>query len=307
MDLLPQSPADVHGLELVEASKHTGTSNSSQDVGSGSLHHGHEALVLQDLDSAVNGALVLDTAARGHHHAPPDGVNGVGHEASSDGDSPAQQEGEGHVGSVSQEEGLESVKQTEVHATVDEDTDSGDGESSVQSLDTVRLESLHIDIDEAVELPLAALALGVIGQPGSGVVQRVDEHQRESPSESSAGDVGAELQRLGSVLRGLEDGFDLIFEGKVQGLGGEVPQNVSKVSSPEGVDSLSLEDPHGTVNHAIVGLVKTSLLDHLILVLDEELDSLDGSSSSLGDSSSNTSEHEILNESQLLLVTHYEA
>ena len=74
MDLLPQSPADVHGLELVEASKHTGTSNSSQDVGSGSLHHGHEALVLQDLDSAVNGALVLDTAARGHHHAPPDGV-----------------------------------------------------------------------------------------------------------------------------------------------------------------------------------------------------------------------------------------
>ena len=113
---------------------------------------------------------------------------------------------------------------------VDEDTDSGDGESSVQSLDSVRLEGLHIDIDEAVELPLSALALGVIGQPGSGVVQRVDEHQRESPSESSAGDVGAELQRLGSVLRGLEDGFDLIFEGKVQGLGGEVPQNVSKVS-----------------------------------------------------------------------------
>ena len=74
MDLLPQSPADVHGLELVEASQHTGTSNSSQDVGSGSLHHGHEALVLKDLHSAVNGALVLDTASGGHHHSPPDGV-----------------------------------------------------------------------------------------------------------------------------------------------------------------------------------------------------------------------------------------
>ena len=36
-------------------------------------------------------------------------------------------------------------------------------------------------------------------------------------------------------------------------------------TSPEGVDSLSLEDPHGTVNHAIVRLVKTSLLDHLVL------------------------------------------
>ena len=73
-ELGSQSPADVHSLELVESCQDTSTSHSSQDVGSGSLHHGHEALVLQDLDSAVNGALVLDTAARGHHHAPPDGV-----------------------------------------------------------------------------------------------------------------------------------------------------------------------------------------------------------------------------------------
>ena len=71
---LSQSPGDVHGLELVESCQDTGTSHSSQDVGSGSLHHGHEALVLQDLDSAVDGALVLDAASGGHHHASPDGV-----------------------------------------------------------------------------------------------------------------------------------------------------------------------------------------------------------------------------------------
>ena len=74
MDLLPQSPADVHGLELVEACQDTGASHASQDVGSGSLHHGHEALVLEDLHAAVDGALVLDAAAGGHHHASPDGV-----------------------------------------------------------------------------------------------------------------------------------------------------------------------------------------------------------------------------------------
>ena len=72
--LFSSPEGDVDVLELVEASEDTSSGNSSQDVGSGSLHHGHEALVLQDLDSAVNGALVLDTAARGHHHAPPDGV-----------------------------------------------------------------------------------------------------------------------------------------------------------------------------------------------------------------------------------------
>ena len=135
VQLLSQSPADVHGLELVEPSQHTGTSNSSQDVGSSSLHHGHEALVLEDLEAAVNGSLVLDTPARGHHHAPPDGVwqgkwsvrvstrrlegltDGIGHQASGDGHSPAEQEGERDVGSVSQQERLQGVKQTEVHAT----------------------------------------------------------------------------------------------------------------------------------------------------------------------------------------------
>ena len=73
-ELGSQSPADVHGLELVEPSQDTGTSHSSQDVGSGSLHHGHEAFVLHNLDSAVDGSLVLDTATGGHHHTSPHGV-----------------------------------------------------------------------------------------------------------------------------------------------------------------------------------------------------------------------------------------
>merc|ERR1712113_216178 len=121
-ELGSQSPLDVHGLELVESSQDTGASHSSQDVGSGSLHHGHEALVLQDLDSAVDGSLVLDTTSGGHHHTSPDGVNGVGHQAGGDGDGPAQEEGETNIGSVAQEKGLQSVEHAEVHTAVDEDT-----------------------------------------------------------------------------------------------------------------------------------------------------------------------------------------
>merc|ERR1719370_451032 len=41
---------------------------------------------------AVHGALVLDATAGGHHHPPPHGVNGVGHESSSDSDSPSEEE-----------------------------------------------------------------------------------------------------------------------------------------------------------------------------------------------------------------------
>ena len=113
---------------------------------------------------------------------------------------------------------------------VDEDTDSGDGESSVQSLDTVRLEGLGVDIDETVELSLSALALGVIGQPGPGVVQRVDEQQGAGTSHSSAQDVHGELLGLAGVLRGGEGDLDGVLEGEVERLGGEVPEDVGQVS-----------------------------------------------------------------------------
>merc|ERR1719432_691718 len=129
-----------------------GSGNTSQDVGTSSLHHGHEAFVSQDLSAAVNGALVLDAGStRGHHHAPPDGINGVGHETSSDSHSPAEEEGKSNASTISNKDGLEGVEHAEVHATVDEDTDSRDGESSVQALDTVRLQCLHVDINKTIE------------------------------------------------------------------------------------------------------------------------------------------------------------
>merc|ERR1712021_190611 len=132
------SPFDVHGLELVETGEDTSASNTTEDVSSGALHQAHEAFVLQDLCGAVDGTLVLDSTTGGHHHPPPDGVNGVGHQASSNSDCPAQKEGSSH-GSVlsSNQHWLQGVEEPEVHATVDEDTDSGDGESSVQALDTI--------------------------------------------------------------------------------------------------------------------------------------------------------------------------
>merc|ERR1719348_1366071 len=150
------TPQSMDLLEFVKSSQHTSSSNTTENVGSSSLHQRHESLVLHDLDSAVNGSFVLDSTTRGHHHTSSDGINGVGHKSSSDGNSP------------SKKDWLQGVEETEVHATVDEDTDSRDSESSVQSLDTVRLQGLGVDVNETVELTLSSLPLGVIGQPGSG-------------------------------------------------------------------------------------------------------------------------------------------
>merc|ERR1719350_2472466 len=144
-------------------------------------------------------------------------VNGVGHEAGSNSDSPSKEEGsnDGRVLS-SDEHGLQGI----------EHTDSRDGEASVDALDTVRLQGLDVDIDQSVELTLST------------------------------------------------HGLDGVLEGKVQGLGGEVPQHVGEVSSPEGDNTLGGHHPLGAVKNTGVGLVQTTLLDHLVLVLDEQLDSL---------------------------------
>jgi len=136
--LLAGSPRDVHGLELVETGKHTSTSNTTEDVSSSALHHAHEALVLQDLHCAVDGTLVLDSTTGGHHHPPPDCVNGVGHQTGSNSHCPTKEEGSSHRRVLSSDEDrLQGVEESEVHATVDEDTNGRDGEASVQALDAI--------------------------------------------------------------------------------------------------------------------------------------------------------------------------
>merc|ERR1719427_747131 len=167
----------IQSLELIETSQHTSSGNSSKNVRSGPLHQGHETLILAHLHKAVHGSLVLNSTSGGHHHAPPHGVDGVGHESSSDGDSPSKKEGNTNTGISSKKEWFECVVEAEVHSAVDEDTDCGDGEASVQALDTIRLQSLGVNIDKTIELSLAALSFGVISKPGSCVIQRVHEQE----------------------------------------------------------------------------------------------------------------------------------
>ena len=133
----------------------------------------------------------------------PDGIDGVGHQPGGDGDGPAEQEGEGHAGISPEHKRLQGVVEAEVHSAVDEDAHGGDDEAAVQALDHVRLQGLDVHVHQPVELPLASLALGIVSKPdnlgigygllvrkkmqlkldqqknrpGSGVIQRVDEHQ----------------------------------------------------------------------------------------------------------------------------------
>jgi len=299
---LAQTPADVELLESVESGQDTGAGDASEDVGAGSLHHGHETLVLHDLHGAVDGALVFDGRAGGHHHTPTNGVDGVGHQTGSDGDTVTQAEGQEQPGIGSQKDGLQGIVEAEIHATINEDTNAGDNEASVETLDTVGLEGLGIDVDETLVLALTALALGVVGQTRTGVIEGVDEEQREGTRATAGQDVGGELLGVGSVLLNVERRLHLILEGEVERLRGEVTQAVGQVTAPQGVDALGLDGSHGAVDDAVIGLVEATLTDHLILILDEQLDALDRSGGRLGDDGGHARKREILGESQLLVA-----
>jgi len=281
VSLCTSSEFDVGSGDDVEAGKYTSTGNTAEDVGAGTLHERHKALVLDDLLSAIDGAVVLGATTGGHHHASSDGIDWVGHEAGHDGYSPTKEEGDESAAAIANKDWLERIVKTKVHTTVDEDTDARDDEASVDTGNTVGGEGLLVDIDETVVLSLTGGRLVVVGQSGTGKVERVDDGERERTSKTTGCDVDGELLPLWGILGAGEHSLDAILEGKVECLGWEVSEDVGQVTSPEGDDTFGLEGSGGAVDDAGVWLVESALLDHLILVLDEELDSLDWCSGGL--------------------------
>jgi len=85
----------------------------------------------------------------------------------------------------------------------------------------------------------------------------------------------------------------LILEGKVEGLSREVPNDVGCVSTPQGRESLIGNHTFETIPNTSIGTVQAARLEHLILVLDEQLDSLNGGGGCLGNSGGHTTHQKI--------------
>ena len=151
---------------------------------------------------------------------------------------------------------------------------------------TVSGERLSVDVDETIELSLSAALLGrlgVIGQSGSSVVERVDEAERQGTSDTTRGDVLAERDHVRVGLLRFEGRLDLVLEGEVERLRREVSDAVGQVAAPERVKALGTERFRRTVDHALVWLRDLALFQHLALVLHEKLHSLNWSRCRLRD------------------------
>merc|ERR1719456_331763 len=293
----------VDGLDGVDASEHTSASNTTQDVRAGALHQRHEALVLHNLRSAVERRRVLHGSAGRHHHAAADRVERVPQQTGHNRHGPAEREVQREV--VNRQQNLQRVVQTEVEATVDDDTGARHHEAAVQADRAVGLERLHVHVQQAVELALTATLLRrlhVVGEAGTGVVQRVHEQQRRRTSETAGRHVGAEPLEVALILLHVEHLLEGVLEGEVQRLRGEVAQHVGPVATPQGNDAVGSDDTLGALKNTVVLLVEDALLDHLVLVLDQQLNTLDGGRERLRDTGRHTTDHELLVETELGLL-----
>jgi len=284
-------------LEFVVHGQDTGTGNTSEDVGTRTLEEGPDTLLGDDLGTSVEHGLVVNGTARSHHHTTTDSVQGVRSETGTGSDRPTEEERgqEVTLERTNKDNRLDRVVETKVETTVDNDTNDGGDETTVETGNTVGSEGLSVNIDETVELTSTALGSGlvVVSETGSGVVERVDEEQRRGTSSTTGGDVTSEPLPVTVLLPETEQGFEVVLEGKVQSLGGEVSDNIGGVTSPERVETFLSVGPGETVTDTLVRGRQSALLDHFILVLNQELDSLNGCSGGLGNSGRHTTHHKV--------------
>lgn len=282
--------AEEEELGLVVDGQDTGTGNTTEDVGTSTLEERLNSLLGDDLAGSIHGGGVLDGLTGGHHHAATDGVKGVRGNTGTGGDGPAEQEGgeERALKRTDEENGLDGIVHSEVETTVDDNSENGGTETTVETGETVGGEGLAVDIHESVELALTGTlgGLGVVGKTGTGVVQGVDEEEGSGTSGLGyllAWSKRAEIFQRGTyttggkvthhplgvsitVLLEGEHGLVGVTEGKVKSLGGEVTDDVGSVSTPEGNDTLSGGGALEAVTDTVVLAVKTTGLEHLILL-----------------------------------------
>jgi len=130
------------------------------------------------------------------------------------------------------------VVYTEVGATEWDDPHHRHTKPIVQREETLgALGCLHEAVGEAIECTLTRANIRC--ETGTGIIQRV--HDAEGPSTSKATRSHVYSKELPEVRLGAEFGeppLDGVLEGKVEGLGGEVAQDVDEVATPEGKDAL---------------------------------------------------------------------
>ena len=240
---------------VVEDDDHD-SAETTEDLGERTLVHTGHTLGGEHLAGAVDTRLVLALLlgqVRLEHHAAAHGVERVverqddrtGQGTNDDG----RDETLDALVLLVRVEAHDGSEETELSSTVHERTGDGHSGTTVQTDDTLLLDSLGQAVHDAVEL---ALTGGKVGSKAStGVVKRVADDHGGTSTETTGQQVGTEVlgELLVLVVLG-EQVLEEIVEGKSGTLLGSVAKAVHKVATPEGTDTLLSADAGEAVHDA---------------------------------------------------------
>merc|ERR1712054_40737 len=293
-------------LELIVQHEHHGGSNGTESVGTRTLEEGGDTLVLKDLAEAVSGSPVhpLLLGLLGLHlQTTTNSVEGVGRVTSGNGSYLCDGELGQHTLNT---EGVlewvaltERIVHTEVYSAVRDDTNNRHSETVVKGKGSLgSLGGLHEAIQQTVEI--TGSRADIRCKTGTSVIEGVDNGQATSSRETTRCHLDEE--ELTELLFGVvarEDLLDDVLEGKVEGLGRDISDNVGQVTTPESSDTLLAGHTGEAVNDTSVASELTRANSRIgILGLDNELDTLDRGCDSLGNTTGQTTEREIDQEVQ---------
>jgi len=284
---------------VVKHQHHRGT-DGTESIGGETLVKRPHALVLDNAREAMAGALI-QTVFRGllglHLEAATNGIEGVSGGGGAQHSGLGGGEGGQHTHDakiifvrVQANDGIEGA---ELDTTVGNNTHDGDTETVVEGQETALGDGLSEAIAEAFEITLAGTDIG--SEAGTGVIQGVDDGEGRGTGGTAGREIRAE--ELPELCLGIVSGeqlLDLILEGKIEGLGWEITDNVGAVATPEGAHALlGLDTSEGIANAGVTGHLARSNSRVGVLCLDDQLDTLDGGRGGLGDSAGPTSQKEI--------------
>jgi len=133
-------------LHFVVEDQNKGSTSTSEDVGEGTLEEGLTTFILVDLSEAVKSTGVHDfcsLSTRLHHQSSSDSIKGIRHDTGERSDALGNNELEENGGILTSQDGsLSSIVTTEIASSVGNDTEDGDTESLVKTLNTIRSSDL---------------------------------------------------------------------------------------------------------------------------------------------------------------------
>lgn len=142
----------------------------------------------------------------------------------------------------------------------------------------------------------SSLATNIGSQTSTSKVEGVNKSKRSGTSSTTRGQISS--KELPEILLGIvadENLLVLVLEGKVQGLGGEVADDVGQVTAPQRRNSLFGGNATEGVKDALVALV-LRYLSGSVLGLKNQLDTLDGRHDGFTNTTSQTTGHQVQKE-----------